>query len=79
MVAILYNSMVEEESKRTRNDTTITKRFGKDQYEKLKVLMEKLKEKDDRRLNAVTTSETAFISYVIDMGIDAIKMVESVK
>ena len=71
--------MDSDTKRRSRNDSTVTRRFGKDQYQKVVMLMTKLRQMDDREMKAVTSSETAFISYLIDMGIDSVKMIKQVK
>lgn len=71
--------MDSDTKKRTRNDSTVTRRFGKEQYERVVMLMNRLRQSEDREMKAVTSSETAFISYLIDMGIDSVRIMKQVK
>ena len=60
-----------EEPKWKRTDNTVTKRIDSKLYGRVLDLMDTLKNSEDKTNRAVTSSETAFISYLIDMGIDS--------
>ena len=60
-----------EEPKWKRTDNTVTKRIDGKLYGRVLELRDTLKESEDKTNRAVTSSETAFISYLIDMGIDS--------
>ena len=60
-----------EEPKWKRTDNTVTKRIDSKLYGRVLDLMDTLKNSDDKTNRAVTSSETAFTSYLIELGLDA--------
>ena len=60
-----------DEPKWKRTDNTVTKRIDSKLYGRVLELMDTLKESEDKADRAVASSETAFISYLIELGLDA--------
>ena len=60
-----------DEPKWKRTDNTVTKRIDSKLYGRVLDLMDTLKNSDDKTNRAVTSSETAFTSYLIELGLDA--------
>ena len=60
-----------EKPKYKRTDNTVTKRIDSKLYGRVLDLMDTLKNSDDKTNRAVTSSETAFTSYLIELGLDA--------
>ena len=60
-----------DEPKYKRTDNTVTKRIDSKLYGRVLDLMDTLKNSDDKTNRAVTSSETAFTSYLIELGLDA--------
>ena len=59
-----------EEPKWKRTDNTVTKRIDSKLYGRVLDLMDTLKNSEDKTNRAVTSSETAFISYLLELGLD---------
>ena len=60
-----------DEPKWKRTDNTVTKRIDSKLYGRVLDLMDTLRESGDKADRAVASSETAFISYLIELGLDA--------
>ena len=62
--------MVKERPKKTRTYVTVSKRIDKELYGHVLDVMDTLRESGDKADRAVASSETAFISYLIELGLD---------
>ena len=63
--------MAKERPKKTRTYVTVSKRIDSKLYGRILDVMDTLRESGDKTNRAVTSSETAFISYLIELGLDA--------